>query len=92
MNLGLFVCDSVTENETAAFSGVTMQVDIYVQFLLAILVDYGSFCSVDCRVAYWVRLSIHSIQVKTLSVISPITAIDAIWVQTWHNLENKPLK
>ena len=92
MYLSLFVRDCVAKDEAAALSGMTMQVNVDVQLPFVVLVQYGKLSSIDCRMTYRVWLSIHSVKVQSLSVVSPVAALNAIWIEQWHNLEHVGVK
>ena len=41
---------------------------------------------------HWARLRIHSVQIESLSVISPVASLYSIWVQKWNDFEYKIFK
>ena len=92
LNLLLLVGNRVTEDEAAPLGCVAVKICIDMQLAFAELVEDGKLGRVDGRVANWIWLRVHPVQVETLCVIAPVATLYAIWVQKWNDLEHKSLK
>ena len=80
LNLLLLVGNRVTEDKAAALGCVTVKICIDMQLAFAELVEDGSLGRVDGRVANWVWLRVHPVQVETLCVVAPVAALHTVGV------------
>ena len=70
---------------------MAMQINVCEQLLLCIFMENGGFSCVDCWMQHWVRIRVDSVQIETLSVVSPVSSCDSIWIQKWYEFEDEVL-
>ena len=71
---------------------MAVEVNVGEELATGVLMEDCSLDGVYGRVEYWIGVGVLSVEIKSLSVVPPVTSCDAIWIEEWHKFEYELLQ